>query len=139
MEALMSAIGMDWVEILAILLGAAIAYAKVKNVNLKKHLDNALIYARGAATAIEIAQAGEAKDIVKKIVRQNLAKHPGLLDVNTVIMATIDPKKEGTVPPIKKFWRRAIRGQNIVGLLGKIALGAAGVAVKREAEKIFED
>ena len=81
MEALMDAIGMDWVEILAILLAAGLTYAKVKGYNLKKHLDNAVIYTRGAATAIELAQSGDAKDLVKKIIRQNLADHPGLIDV----------------------------------------------------------
>jgi hypothetical protein len=139
MEALMNAIGMDWVEILAILLGAGLAYAKFKGYNLKKHLDNAVIYARGAATAIELAQSGDAKDLVKKIIKQNLKDHPGLIDVNTAIMATIDPKTEGSVPPLKRFWRRAIRGQNVAGILGKIALNAAGAAAERKAEKIFED
>ncbi len=139
MEALIDALGLDWVEILTILLAAGLTYAKVKGYNLKKHLDNAVIYARGAATAIELAQSGDAKTLVKKIIKQNLADHPGLIDVNTAVMATIDPKKEGTVPPIKRFWRRAIRGQNVAGVLGKIAMGATGLAIKRKAEKIFED
>lgn len=139
MEALMNGLGLDWVEILAILLSAALTYAQIKKVSLKKHMDAALVYARGAATAIELAQSGDAKDLMKKIIKQNIPKIPEILDVNTAVMATIDPKKEGTVPPIKRFWRRAIRGQNVAGVLGKIAANAAGLAIKRRAENIFED
>jgi len=139
MEALMEALGISWVEIFAVLISLALAYAEAKQYKLKKHLDNALVYARGAATAIELAKSGEAKDIVKKILRQNLNDRPGLMDVNTAIMATIDPKPAGDVPAIKRFWRRAIRGQNVAGVLGKIALQAASLAVERKAEKVLDD
>jgi len=139
MEALMEALGVNWVEIFAVIISIVLAYSETKKYGLKKHLNNALIFARGAATAIEIAESGKAKDIVKKIIKENVGSNPGLVDINTIVMATIDPKPAGDVPAIKRFWRRAIRGQNVAGVLGKIALKAAGVAVERKAEKLFED
>lgn len=133
---IMESLGLDWVEVLTIILGAAFAYAKTKNYNLKKHLDAVVVYARGAATAIEVAGSGEAKEIVKKVIKQNVEAIPEIVEVNNAIMNTVDPKSN--VPPIKRFWRRAIRGQNVVGLLGKFALSAAKTAAVNKIETIID-
>ena len=84
--------------------------------------DDAMAVSRVTYSAIEEAQNKDVKKLVAEALNEMGRAQPGLLEINDVMTAVVDPKKADSAPPIKKFFRRFFRGENLAGAAARMAL-----------------
>jgi hypothetical protein len=121
---LMQTLGIDWSDII---IGAiAVALYILKKWKGDKVLQDVLHVARIAYSAIEEAGSKKTKKLIKDAVLNAAAKNqPIVAEVNDLLVTVVDEKKPEAVPPIKRFWRRMLNGQNLAGVAVRMAAKAA--------------
>lgn len=128
----------DWYYV-AVTVVAVIGWIldRVKKGKYKNAMDDAVYVSWTAYSAIEEGNNTDAKERIAEVIEAVAVERPGVKEINDVMMAVVDEKKAASVPPIKRFWRRALRGENLAGVLGRIAAKAAiqELLKKKEGEE----
>jgi len=91
----------------------------------RKSLDDAVYVSRTAYSAIEEGNNTDAKERIAEVIEEIAEERPGAKEINDVLVSVVDEKKATSVSPLKRFWRRTLAGQNMVGVVGRIAMKAA--------------
>ncbi len=91
----------------------------------KQTRDDALVISRATYSAIEEANSKDVKVLVADAINEIGKTQPGVLEINDVMTSVVDAEKASKVPPLKRWWRRALAGQNSAGVIGRIAMKAA--------------
>ncbi len=117
---------LDWGTIATAVAGIIMfLLEKYKAGKYKQTRDDALVVSRAAYSAIEEAHSTDVKILVADAVEEIAKTQPGVLEINDVMTSIVDDKKASSVPPLKRWWRRALAGQNAAGVIGRIAMKAA--------------
>jgi len=136
--------GVDWRVVGEVVVALVTVYIAIKKGKTTRALKAVVTLAQTAYSAVEEADADgnetakKIKTIVDDTVTDMTAEIPNLREVEKVIMTTVDPKEvDGSVPPIKRFWRRFLAGDNAAGVLARIVGRAAvGRAVEEVKDRI---
>lgn len=118
-------------EILEVVGLAIVVGSLIRGKKTKKAIKAAIVLLQTMSSAVEENGASEVKREIAKTVDVMRSEVPLLSEVQDLVLQRVDPKKH--VPPIKRFWRRFLKGENLAGVAARIA-GAA--AVKRNTENI---
>lgn len=98
---------------------------KYKAGKYKQTRDDALVVSRVTYSAIEEANSKDVKVLVADAITEIGWTQPGVREINDVMTSVVDADKASKVPPLKRWWRRALAGQNAAGVIGRIAMKAA--------------
>lgn len=79
---------------------------------------------RIAFNAIEEAGAGNVKTLVKHAMGEQVAT-PATKEAINVLHASADKKAAKKLPRLQRFWRRALSGKNLAGVVARSAAKAA--------------
>lgn len=114
---------MDWEALLPLIVAIIMLVMKtIQGGKYKKYLDAAIELNRTVYSAVEEAKASSVKDLVKEAL---VNKEGKIVEINKMLMPVIDSEKAGDAPPIKRFWRRLLAGQNLAGVAVRVAANSA--------------
>lgn len=115
----------DWNSLLQTALPALVAailwiLERLGKKKMIEKLKGAIEVGRVVFAAVEEAEAGD----VKKIVANTMTE-PKVTDaakeIQELLHASVSSKKAESVPPIKRFWRRFLAGENLAGVAARMA------------------
>ena len=116
--------GTPWAWVVPLVVAVAMAVLKhIQGGKYKRYLDAAINLNRIVYSATEEAEAKNVKDLVREAVEK--AASGEIREINDLIHPLVDPKKAGSVPPIKRFWRRFLAGKNLPGVVARVAVNNA--------------
>jgi hypothetical protein len=89
--------------------------------DLMKKLKGAMEVGRTVFAAIEESESVAPKVLVKEAMEAASTSNEAK-EINEILHTITDPKRRmaADVPPIKRFWRRMLRGQNLAGVALRI-------------------
>jgi len=102
-----------------------VCLGEVQGWEVQASRNDALAVSRVTYSAIEEANNKDVKVLVAEALNEMGKANPGMLEINNVMTSVVDSEKASSVPPLKRFWRRALAGQNLAGIAAKIAAKAA--------------
>jgi len=114
-----------WVVLLVALIPAIIAI--LERMGKKKavaNLKGAITVGRTVFAAVEDAKATDVKKMVAEVMADD-AISPAAKEINKMIHSITDVETAKEAPPIKRFFRRMLSGENMAGVLARIAGRAA--------------
>lgn len=116
-----------WVLILPALVAIIIAVLeRAGKKDALKKLRGAMEVGRTVFAAIEEAGEKGPKKLVRRAI-EAASTSAEAKEIAEVLHAVTDPKRavDPNVAPLKRFWRRMLRGQNLAGVAAKIAVSGA--------------
>lgn len=121
---------LNWEELLPLAIAVIMLIVKtIQGGKYKKYLDAALALNRTVYSAVEEAKATDVKKLVTEAVIAST--NIKLVELNTIILPVVDSVKAKDAPPLKRFWRRLLSGQNLAGVALRVA---AQGAIKKHLE-----
>lgn len=114
-----------WVILLPAIVAAVVAV--LQNMGKKdalKKLKGAIEVGRTVFAAIEECEAVGPKKLVRRAMA-DAATSDEAKEINNLLHSVTDFKAAEKIPPIKRFWRRMLRGQNLAGVAARVAMNNA--------------
>ncbi len=129
----MAVLGMvtdNWELIVAVIAAAFGVGVSLRNRQWSKAAEALAYLGHIAYSAIDEAHDQTGSEDVKGIktrvsdaVTKMAGAVPALTEAEGVVMARVDP--DPAVPPVKRFWRRFLAGENFAGVAARVAARAA--------------
>ena len=121
----------NW-RLIAEIIGAGILAGSLwRAKKLKPALKATIDLLRIVYSAVEESDAKRVKKTTAKTLAVTAAKNPVVAVVDEAVRSVVDPKEN--IPPIKRFWRRLLKGENLVGVALRIAVKHG---ISEAAEKV---